>query len=190
MTGVQQLSDLPSGIDVSSVDVIDLDAPEVQPTARAPLWRRVGWRGWAAVCVVAVLLLSVGAAGWQYRERTAYAGTPQWAAVSAYLDAVNTADMARLRLATTGDVVWTGYDPKGAVVLTFTGEEYLLFQRQFFPGFSITVLGQPQVYGDAVAVPLHISGPLAVNYDAFTVFTVRDVGDAPTVDTIMAIPVD
>jgi len=177
-------------LDLTSPDVVDLDAPEVVDAGpEGPSAWRTSWRRWAALAAAVAVVLALGLAGWQYRERTAYQSDPAWAAVSAYVDAVNAGDVDRLRMATTSDVVWTGYDPKGAVYSTYTGEDYVLFQQQFFPGFQLEVLGPPTVYGGSVSVPMHVSGRLGVNYDAMTTFATRTDDGTVRIEAIMAIPV-
>lgn len=186
MADVTDLTEIPTSIDLTSSDVVDLDAPEVVDAGPRP---RRAWRTWAVAALV-VALVAVAASGvWLYRERTAYQSDPAWVAASAYLDAVNAGDTDRLQMATTSDVVWTGYDPKGAVAATYTGADYILFQSQFFPGFRLEVLGPPTVYGDAVTVPVHVSGRLGVDYDAMTTFMTRTDAGTVRVEAIMAIPV-
>lgn len=186
MADVQDRTEIPTTIDLTSSDVVDLDAPEVVDAG--PRSRR-SWRAWAVALLALVLVATAAAAVWQYRERTAYQSDPAWVAATAYIDAVNAGDMDRLRMATTSDVVWTGYEPKGAVSATYTGEDYMLFQQQFFPGFRLEVLGPPTVYGDSVTVPLHVSGRLGVNYDAMSTFATRTDAGTVRVEAIMAIPV-
>lgn len=187
MADVQDRTEIPTTIDLTSSDVVDLDAPEVVGAGARP-WR--SWRAWAVAALVIALVAVTAGAVWLYRDRTAYQSTAAWTAVSAYVDAVNAGDVDRLRMALTDDVVWTGYDPKGAVAATYTAEDYVFFQQQFFPTFRLEVLGPPTVYGDDLAVPLHVSGPLGVDYDAMTTFSVRTVGGVPMVEAIMAIPTD
>jgi hypothetical protein len=173
-------------IDLTCPDVIDLDAPEVVDVGPRRSW---SWRRAGVVALVVALVLAVSGTVWLYRQGTAYRSTPEWVAVTTYLDAANANDLDRLRMSVTNDVVWTGYDPKGAVVATYSGEDYILFQQQFLPTFHLEQLGEPRVYGDVVAVPLHVSGPLGVDYDSMTTFAVRMDGGAPRVEAIMAIPV-